>query len=342
MADSDGDMNITRRHSLYALTILTGVGLFSASQAQSAGEKAVVTGRFLGDRKDGKIQHLVVQARDPFNDKTAIRLIFTEKNTASSEKPEFDAAFKKLGSALILSVDREGGIFGCEVAHTAHPKSPFSALGRIKMEEFQITDTQVSGHVVTGGELDAFGQKWEVDLTFSAPLPKGAFTAVAGAKPETENRAKMVNKDADEPIVAGPKFPISELPLPTAATNVEYKKIVEQIVFSSDTTVSAFATEFSSKLIQKGWKESPGSLKTKASAILRFKRNTAELTIMVKPAGSGCTANVMTKGLDWTNTPPSTPAQKSPTCTNQSTGGLEAEANHLINDALKLVPGGLK
>jgi hypothetical protein len=180
--------------------------LFSAlllsSHAQTPSDKPVVKGTFLGDGKDGKIQYLVVQTREPFSDKAAIRLVFTEKNPASSKKPDFDAGFKKLGSALILSVFRDGGIFGCEVAHTAHPKGPFSALGEIQMKEFNVTETHVSGRVSTGGELDAFGQKWEADLTFSAPLPKGAFAA--GIEP-APTEPKKAGKESDTPASATTK-----------------------------------------------------------------------------------------------------------------------------------------
>ncbi len=145
--------------------------------AQTPSDKPTVSGKFLGDGRDGKIQHLVVQTREPFNDKASIRLVFTEKDPSGSKKPDFDAGFNKLGSALIISVFKDGQIFGCEVAHTAHSKAPFSSVGKIKVVDMKVTDTHVSGRVTTGGEEEAFGQKWEVDLTFSAPLPPGAFAS---------------------------------------------------------------------------------------------------------------------------------------------------------------------
>lgn len=134
--------------ALFASALLIG-----PLHAQTTPDKATVRGTFLGDGKDGKIQYLVVETREPFSDKAAIKFIFTEKDPAKSEKPDFDAGFKKLGSALILSVFRDGQIFGCEVAHTAHEKSPFSALGEIKTEDFKVTGTTVTGRVTTGGEL---------------------------------------------------------------------------------------------------------------------------------------------------------------------------------------------
>lgn len=322
------------------MTALASVLITSASFAQTLPDKPVVSGKFLGDGKDGKIQHLVVQAHEPFSDKAAIKLIFTEKNPASSDNPGFDAAFKKLGSALILSVFKDGGIFGCEVAHTAHSKSPFSALGEIKMKDFKVTDTHVSGQASTGGELDAFGQKWEVELTFSAPLPKGAFAAVSEA--EDAPMPKKAGKETDdEPtLAAGPKMPVAQLPLPAAALDVEYKKIVEHITFRSDASVSVVAADFSKKLKAQGWKDSPGGLMGKTNSILKRKLNSAELTIMVQSAGKGCTAKVFTQGLDWSDAPASAAAAAKP-AKNVDANDIEAEANRLLNEALKKIPKGL-
>lgn len=334
-------MNTLRFVSRTLFVLLASAFMISTSHAQAPAEKAVVKGTFLGDGKDAKIQHLVVQTREPFNDKAAIRLIFTEKDSSSSKKPDFDAAFKRLGSALILSVFKDGGIFGCEVAHTAHEKSPFSALGEIKMEDFKVTETQVSGHIVTGGELEAFGQKWNVDLTFSAPLPKGAFVAASADEPAADSKMKEKSPEEEAPVATGPKLPIAELPLPAAASNVQYKTVVEHIAFSADAPLGSVAADFSAKLKQKGWKESSGSLLTKTSAILRRKLGGAELTIMIKPAEKGCTANVITRGLDWSNPPASSATAPKPA---SSTGGedIQKDADRLIKDALKQIPGGFK
>lgn len=330
-------MNTHRFFPVQLIAASVSALIVCMSHAQTATDKPVVQGKFLGDGKDGKIQHLIVQTRESFNDQASIRLVFTEKDPSSSKKPDFDAGFKKLGSALILSVFKDGGIFGCEVAHTSHEKSPFSALGEIKMIEFKVTDTMVSGHVSTGGELDAFGQKWNVDLTFSAPLPKGAFAAAepeSTAKPMKAGKEKNKEPDAE----AGPKLAVGKLPLPAGALDVEYKSIVGHITFRSDAPVSAVATDFAAKLKEQGWKDAPGSLMGKNNAILKRKLNDAELTIMVQPAGTGCTVKVFTEGLDWSN-PPTAGAAKPAKSGDAS--GIEAEANKLINDALKQIPGGL-
>lgn len=328
-------MNSKRFGLLPLMAVLFSSGVATSSYAQALSDKPVVQGTFLGDGKDGNIHYLVVQAREPFSDKPAIRLVFTEKNPANSKKPDFDAGFNKLGSALILSVFKDGGIFGCEVAHTAHPKSPFSSLGKIQMKEFKVTDTQVSGHVSTDGEQEAFGQKWAVDLTFSAPLPKGAFVAESEPAPEPKKAGKA--RETVEPVATGPKLPVGQLPLPAAAKDVEFKQVVEHITFAADAPVSSVAKDFAAKLKQQGWKDAPGSLMGKNNAILKRTLNGADLTIMVQPAGAGCTVKVFTEGLDWSS-PPSASASAAKPAKDVDANGIEAEANRLINDALKKIP----
>lgn len=321
--------NQTRLHSPLA-TILAGALMTLACHAQAAEDKTSVTGKFLGDGKDAKLQHLVVQRCEPFSGQPAIKLIFTEKDPSASKKPAFDAGFRKLGSALIISAKRDGSIFGCEVAHSAHAKSPFTAVGQIRIKDFKVTDTGISGHLTTGGDDDAFGQTWNVDLSFSAPLPQGALAAAAEAESKTPNADKSATPSAP----AGPKPAVAKLPLPDAALEVEYKQVVGHITFRSDEAVSTVAKDFAAKLKAQGWAEAPGSLTTKMNAILKRKLDAAELTIMVQPAAKGCTVKVFTQGLDWTDTPAGT-AKPAPAADAKS---IEAEANRRLEEALKQVP----
>ena len=308
-------------------SLATAIMLFMP-QAHAASEKATVSGKFLGNGKDGKIQHVIVLTAEPFSDKPAIQLIFTEKDASSSKKPDWDVSFKKFGSALVVSTHQDGGVFGCEVAHSAHEKSPFSSVGRVKIKEMKVTDTTVSGVLTTGGEGDFFGQTWDVELTFSAPLPKGAFAAVSKPQP-------TVATEKEEPTKpTGPKLPVSKLPLPTAATDVQYKQGVEHITFNSSSSVSAVSKDFSAKLKKAGWKDAPGSLMGNANAILRRTLDGAELTIMIRPAGKGSSTQIFTQGLDWSDTPASAEAVS----VKSDSSGIEAEANKLIKEALKGLP----
>lgn len=312
------------------LAVIASSIIACAAHAQAPADKPTVTGKFIGNGKEANIQHLIVQPYDPFDDQPTIRLVFTEKDPSASKKPDFDAGFKKLGNALIISAKKDGGVFGCEIVHSAHQKSPFTSVGRVKIKDLKVTDTHISGQINSGGEQEFLGQKWDVELTFSAPLPKGAFAAVA--EPTPSPKKEEVEKPA---APAGPKPPVAKVPLPVGALDVEYKQVVGHITFRSDSAVSVVSKDFSAKLKAAGWKDAPGSLSGKTNAILKRKLNDAELTIMIQSAGKGCTVKVFTQGLDWTDAPASAPAKpaKAP-----DAGGVEAEANRQLQDALKNIP----
>ncbi len=323
------------------------IALFAASSisAQTSAKldprvKPVVSGKFIGNGKPAAIKFVIAEEREPFSDQEAIRLIFTEKDPAKSKNADFDASFGKLGSALVLSVHHDGGIFGCQVSHSAHEKRGFTALGEIKMVEFKIAGGNVSGRVSTGKELDAFGEKWDVDLTFAAPLPEKLRNAPA-AKP------KLVVVEQDEPAMkkavkpaAGPAIAARKLPLPKDAADVEYKELVKHIQFTSARPVDVVAKEFSANLKQQGWKDGAGNLMTKKSAILKREKGEAKLTIMVQPAAAGCVVKMFTEGLDWSGAADTPPAASKKGADIPTAEGIEAEVQKRLNDALKNLPKG--
>ena len=302
--------------------------------------KPTVTGKFLGNGKNAAIKFVMVGEEEAFGGKEALKLIFTEKDPATSKKPSFDAMFGKLGSALILSVDHDGGIFGCEVAHSAHQKQGFSSVGRIKMAEFKIAGGNVTDHASTGGELDTFGEKWEVDLTFAAPLPaKSRNVPVAPPKPvatEPGKPAIKVPKAATGPLIAARK-----LPFPKDATNVEFKALVKQIQFSSAQPVEAVAKEFAANLKQQGWKDGAGNLMGKKSAILKREQGDAKLTIMIQPATSGSVVNIFTEGLDWSGFDGAASPAKKDTGVPKI-GDVDGEVGKALHDAQKALQDALK
>ena len=303
--------------------------------------KPTVTGKFTGNGKNAAIKFVRVEEEEPFNGQEAILLLFTEKDPATSKQPAFDAVFGKLGSALRLKVHHDGGIFGCEVSHSGHQKRGFSSIGTIKMTEFKIAGGNVTGHVSTGGEADVFGEKWEVDLTFAAPLPAKLRNAPAAApKPATSAPVEPAKKEPKAP--AGPLIAAQKLPLPKDATDVEFKALVEQIQFSSARPVEAVAKEFSANLKQQGWKDGGGSLMGKQSAILNREQGDAKLTIFVQPAGAGSVVRIMAEGLDWSGaSDPTTPPASKKAIGDPSIEDVTKEAQKLLNDALKGLPKGL-
>ncbi len=301
--------------------------------------KPTVTGKFLGNGKNAAIKFVIVEEEEAFGGKEAVKVIFTEKDPATSKKPSFDAVFGKLGSALILSVDLDGGIFGCEVAHSAHKKQGFSSVGRIKMAEFKIAGGNVTGRVTTGEELDTFGDKWEVDMTFAAPMPAKAHKAPAATpKPPEDETDEPVKKERK--AAAGPLIPARKLPLPKDATDVEFKQIVDQIQFNSTRSVEAVTKEFSANLKQQGWKDGAGSLNGKKNAILKREQGDAKLTIMIQPAASGCTVKIFTEGLDWSGGDDATPPTPKKAADDDD-DDAEGQVHKALKDALKGLPKGL-
>lgn len=257
--------------------------------------KATISGKFTGNGKDSKLAYVSARPAEPFADKPALLLIFTEKDHSKEPRPDIHAGFGKFGSALLISVSDDGSIFGCEVAHSGHGKKPFSSVGTIHMAEFDAGEGYVQGHLTTDGEQDALDQKWEVDLKFSAP--------VLGQKPKAASKpaAPVAKKSvpAPEPKPAAKTVNVHDLPLPKGASEIDYKKLVEQMAFKAPGKVQAVVAEFSKGLAQQGWKSDDSDLVTPQSAILKRERGTASLTVMVKPAGDGSQVQIFAEGLDW-------------------------------------------
>jgi hypothetical protein len=273
----------------------------------AANVKPTVTGSFKGNGKEAKLAYVSAHWREPFGDKPSIVLVFTEKDHSKDKKPDFNAGFGKFGSALIISLHEDGDIFGCEVAHSALQHKNFSSIGKIQTNDFEYADGKVQGELTTDGPADVFGETWEVNLKFLAPLgptPKEFQpTPPKGEEKEatTESSNAATSADEDE-AAAQPKAPglnAKDLALTKDASDVEYKALVEQLGFKSKANVKSTCAELSANLKAQGWTKQGSDLITPASAILKRKRGDAELTIFVKPDGSGSEVKMMTEGLSW-------------------------------------------
>src|SRR6266536_1789237 len=269
----------------------------------AANVKPSVTGAFKGNGKDAKIAHVSAHWREPFNNQPSMVLVFTEKDHSKDKKPDFNAGFGKFGSALIISLHEDGDIFGCQVVHAAHEKQGFSSIGQIKTNNFQFADGKVQGELTTDGQVDVFGETWEVNLKFVAPLgeipkelqPAGSEKSEKDAtdKPATE----LSEKAAPEP--AKDQLNVKDLALTKDASDVEYQELVEHVVFKSKSNVKAVCTELAANLKAQGWTKDGSDLVTAASSILKRKRGDAELTIFVKPESGGSEVKIFTEGLSW-------------------------------------------
>jgi len=190
----------------------------------AANVKPSVTGVFKGNGKDAKLAHVSAHWREPFSDKPSMVLVFTEKDHSKDKKPDFNAAFGKFGSALIISLHEDGGIYGCQVMHSAHQKQGFSSIGNIEATDITYADGKVEGELTTHGQVDTFGEKWEVNLKFVAPLgeiPK-EFQPAAPKEAEQETTDKQVTAELTEktaPKPAQDKLNVKDLALTKDASD---------------------------------------------------------------------------------------------------------------------------
>jgi hypothetical protein len=207
---------------------------------------------------------------------------------------------------LIISLHEDGSIFGCQVVHTAHEKQGFISIGQIKTNNFQFADGQVQGELTTDGQVEVFDQTWEVNLQFVAPLgeiPK-EFQLADSAKPGEDATDKPVSTEPTTKLSekAGPestetKLNVKDLVLTKDASDVEYKALVEHLLFKSKTNVKGVCSELSANLKAQGWTNEGSDLVTAASSILKRKRGDAALTIFVKPESGGSEVKIFTEGL---------------------------------------------
>ena len=278
----------------------------SAADKPAGPVKPTVSGVFKGNGKEARLAFVSALPAEPFNDQPVIQLVFTEKDHSKEKKPDFKAAFGDFGSALLIKVQEDGDIIGCEVAHAAHEKRPFSSLGEIKTEDFHIGGGKIEGTITTGGEVEAFDQKWEVNIKFVAPLPASAKPAASQTAATDKPKPRVPTPDPEPkpepkpaPKPAAGQLNVKDLAIPKDATDVEYKKLVEHIGFKNAADVKTLAASLDKSLAAQGWKSDDSDLVTPKSAILKRERGDASLTIFIKPAGTGSQVTMFTEGLSW-------------------------------------------
>ncbi len=154
------------------LILFTLLGTVFAFATRATAADAEVKGTFAGDGKPATLAFVSAQKGEPFSDKETVTLVFTEKDHSKEKKPEMKAAFGDFDSALLITIFPDTGkIVGCDVAHAAHQKKPFSAIGSIEMKNFKNEGGVLSGRIATEGKVETFKQTWEADITFRVKAP---------------------------------------------------------------------------------------------------------------------------------------------------------------------------
>ena len=276
----------------------------------AANVKPSVSGVFKGNGKEAKLAYVSAHWREPFSDKPSMDLVFTEKDHSKDKKPDLNAAFGKFGSALIMSLHDDGNIFGCQVVHSAHQKQGFSSIGSIHTNDFTFENGQVEGELTTDGQVDTFGETWQVKIKFVAPLgeiPKEFQPAESKKQDNEEKQAstkssdKTITDDSDhsqgKPDVA--ELRAKDLALTKDATEVQYKELIEHVEFKSKSSVESVCAELAKNLKAQGWTNDGSDLIQPQSSILKRTRGDAELTIFVKPENGGSDVKIFTDGLSW-------------------------------------------
>jgi hypothetical protein len=137
------------------------------------GTEPPVSGSFTVDGKAAKLAFVRTVKGDEFDGKPTTVVVMTEKDASKNAKPDFDANFGKFGNALIITVLPDGQIIGCQLVHTALKTQSVSTSGNIKSVDFKNEGGVIQGKIVTesGGAIDIFDQKVEVNMSFKAKAP---------------------------------------------------------------------------------------------------------------------------------------------------------------------------
>ena len=272
----------------------------------AANVKPSVTGTFTGNGKDGKLAYVSARRSEPFDGKPGITLLFTEKDHSKEKKPDTDAMFGKFGNGLIISLHEDGSIYSCQVVHSALKNKGFSSSGLIDAAPFTYENGKVEGELSTNGEVDTFGEKWQVKLKFVAPLgeiPKeyqvAESTDTKQASPKSEESEPVESDKKTATKSAVPGLNAKDLALTKDAADVNYSALVGQIDFKSKLPVKRACADLTANLKAQGWAKDSDDLITPASSILNRKRGSAKLTIFVKPDAGGSHVKMMTEGLSW-------------------------------------------
>jgi len=142
-----------------------------AGATQLIAADSEVSGIFKGNDQPAKLAFVSARKGTPLRGQETIKLVFTEKDHSKDEQADLKALFGDYGSALVIGIQLDGKVVTCDVLHEAHKQKPISSPTSVKMSEFKNENGQLSGKLTSDGKAEAFGETWEVNLTFKTKAP---------------------------------------------------------------------------------------------------------------------------------------------------------------------------
>jgi hypothetical protein len=142
-----------------------------AGATQLIAADSEVSGIFKGNDQPAKLAFVSAHKGTPLRGQEIIKLVFTEKDHSKDEQADLKALFGDYGSAMVIGIQLDGKVVTCDVRHEAHKQKPISSPTSVKMSEFKSENGQFLGKLATDGKAEAFGETWEVNLTFKTKAP---------------------------------------------------------------------------------------------------------------------------------------------------------------------------
>ena len=152
-------------------TIVLILIIFATPCRQLIAGESEVGGIFKGNDEPAKLAFVSSRKGTPLRGQETIRLVFTEKDHSKDEDAALKALFGDYGSALVIGIQLDGKVVICDLRHEAHKQKPISSPTSVKMSEFKNENGQLSGKLTSDGKAEAFGEIWEVNLTFKTKVP---------------------------------------------------------------------------------------------------------------------------------------------------------------------------
>ncbi len=154
---------MNRRSFVISATSL--VLLPSASRAADT-----VGGRFVGNGTEARLGFASAYRREGLTSKDAVVVVMTEKSHAGLKNPDADSLSGKFGSALVISLDRPGGLmFRCHVIHRAMTRKAM-VLGVVRAEGVSFDGNRVKARFTTNGTARLLDEPFEVDIQVDASI----------------------------------------------------------------------------------------------------------------------------------------------------------------------------